>query len=370
MGGVEGFKLLVSIPLPGGLLRTVEQEEVEVEDDKEVEEESLRKKCLECRQEEERRERRRRWLPSSSSTSHYLLQSSNTIACRPSPHCPTPPRPPSCALHRAPPPTFQHSLPLRPRPQPLQRIVSTLLPRPPPRPSPQYLSTYHQSFAPRPAPPLIPNPTKFEGPTRPCLFTYLEEHGLLVVGLMSGELVVYLHQDRVAVVRWAPPSPSRLGLEPVVGLEHLQGWDPFYPELGGLGPSGQGGHGGQGPVSLMLGLAGEEAVVWRVVGAGLGVQARLVPRHGAGTLTCGVIARTLSTIFLGAASGNILAFPARLPPAAMGGHQVAGRCHLPRSPTTPCTATWAASCSSPPPASATPLSAWAPTGLPRWRGWR
>ena len=38
----------------------------------------------------------------------------------------------------------------------------------------------------------------------------------------------------------------------------------------------------------------------------------LVGKHGAGQLTCATLARQLATIFIGTASGNILAFPAQV----------------------------------------------------------
>lgn len=37
----------------------------------------------------------------------------------------------------------------------------------------------------------------------PCLFSYMEEQGLLLVGFSSGEVIVYKEGERREVLRWA-----------------------------------------------------------------------------------------------------------------------------------------------------------------------
>jgi hypothetical protein len=141
---------------------------------------------------------------------------------------------------------------------------------------------------------------------RPCIFAYLEEQGLLLVGLETGGVLLFRQQEACGELSLGPGA--------VVGLEGLPGWDPFSP----ASPR----EGEEGPPSLLLGLAGHTAAVWRVAGGRVGPQVALVARHGTGELTCGAPARALATLFLGAASGNILAFPARLPASSAGGTQV------------------------------------------------
>ena len=102
-------------------------------------------------------------------------------------------------------------------------------------------------------------------------------------------------------------------------MERLPAWDPFYPTPGDPGPR----EASETPlVSLFLCLAGEQAVVCRVEGEHIGPRVSLVARHGTSPFTCGAPARALATIFLGAASGNILAFPARVQATNAGGSQV------------------------------------------------
>ena len=102
-------------------------------------------------------------------------------------------------------------------------------------------------------------------------------------------------------------------------MERLPAWDPFYPTPGDPGPREP----NEAPlVSLFLCLAGEQAVFCRVEGEHIGPRVSLVARHGTSPFTCGAPARALATIFLGAASGNILAFPARVQANNMGGSQV------------------------------------------------
>ena len=114
-------------------------------------------------------------------------------------------------------------------------------------------------------------------------------------------------------------ASCRLGDAAVVGMERLPAWDPFYPRPGDLGQRNP----SEAPcVSLFLCLAGEQAVICRIEGEHVGPRVSLVPRHGTSPFTCGTPARALATIFLGAASGNILAFPARVQAANMGGSQV------------------------------------------------
>ena len=144
-------------------------------------------------------------------------------------------------------------------------------------------------------------------------------------------------------------------------MERLPFWDPFYPtpgEAGAREPS-------EAPlVSLFLCLAGEQAVFCRVEGEHIGPRVSLVARHGTSPFTCGAPARALATIFLGAASGNILAFPARVQANNVGGSQVVpadmcdedSRCRC-----TPCTATLVGCFSWPPLDWETPLSALALT---------
>ena len=48
----------------------------------------------------------------------------------------------------------------------------------------------------------------------------------------------------------------------------------------------------------------------------------LVGRHWTGQLTCATLARQLATIFVGTASGNILAWPARVEKAGTGGQDI------------------------------------------------
>ena len=87
-------------------------------------------------------------------------------------------------------------------------------------------------------------------------------------------------------------------------MEHTPGWDPFLPlnpmSLVPMTPS-----------SLVVCVSEEQAVCWRVR-EGLGDMVELQGRHWTGQLTCATMARQLATIFLGTASGNILAFPARI----------------------------------------------------------
>ena len=144
-------------------------------------------------------------------------------------------------------------------------------------------------------------------------------------------------------------------------MERLPFWDPFYPtpgEAGAREPS-------EAPlVSLFLCLAGEQAVFCRVEGEHIGPRVSLVARHGTSPFTCGAPARALATIFLGAASGNILAFPARVQANNVGGSQVVladicdedSRCRC-----TPCTATLVGFSCWPPLDWETPLSALALT---------
>ena len=102
-------------------------------------------------------------------------------------------------------------------------------------------------------------------------------------------------------------------------MERLPAWDPFYPTPGDPGPR----EASETPlVSLFLCLAGEQAVVCRVESEHIGPRVSLVARHGTSPFTCGAPARALATIFLGAASGNILAFPARVQATNAGGSQV------------------------------------------------
>ena len=102
-------------------------------------------------------------------------------------------------------------------------------------------------------------------------------------------------------------------------MERLPAWDPFYPTPGDPGPREL----NEAPlVSLFLCLAGEQAVFCRVEGQQIGPRVSLVARHGTSPFTCGAPARALATIFLGAASGNILAFPARVQANNVGGSQV------------------------------------------------
>lgn len=102
-------------------------------------------------------------------------------------------------------------------------------------------------------------------------------------------------------------------------MEKLPSWDPFYPAPGIPGPRESS---ETLVVSLFLCLAGEQAVIYRVEGEHFGPRVSLVARHGTSPFTCAAPARALATIFLGAASGNILAFPARVQAANMGGSQV------------------------------------------------
>ena len=103
-------------------------------------------------------------------------------------------------------------------------------------------------------------------------------------------------------------------------MERLPAWDPFYPTPGDPGPREST---SETPlVSLFLCLAGEQAVLCRVEGEHIGPRVSLVARHGTSPFTCGAPARALATIFLGAASGNILAFPARVQATKAGGSQV------------------------------------------------
>ena len=102
-------------------------------------------------------------------------------------------------------------------------------------------------------------------------------------------------------------------------MERLPGWDPFYPTPGDPGPREPR---EVLPVSLFLCLAGEEAVLCRVEGEHIGPRVSLVARRGTSPFTCGAPARALATVFLGAASGNILAFPARVQANNAGASQV------------------------------------------------
>jgi hypothetical protein len=85
-------------------------------------------------------------------------------------------------------------------------------------------------------------------------------------------------------------------------MEHVVGWDPFFTFTGSPNPS-----------SLLLCVYEEQASFWRVCGGTVEKHmVHLVGRHATGQLTCATLARQLSTIFIGTASGNILAFPARV----------------------------------------------------------
>ena len=102
-------------------------------------------------------------------------------------------------------------------------------------------------------------------------------------------------------------------------MERLPAWDPFYPTAGEPATRETG---EAPPVSLFLCLAGEQAVFCRVEGEHIGPRVSLMARHGTSPFTCGTPARALATIFLGAASGNILAFPARVQANNTGASQV------------------------------------------------
>ena len=143
MDGVEGFRLLLNIPLSG------EADNDAAEDEKEEEEKcgtaaaaaaaavaaaagtnQPAQDCVQCRLEDERRERQKRWMPPPSNLSPYLLQSSNSITSHQLNLCPPPPAAQSCSRlcprHCPPPhPSFQRSLPHPRRPQPSERIQPT-----------------------------------------------------------------------------------------------------------------------------------------------------------------------------------------------------------------------------------------------------
>ena len=84
-----------------------------------------------------------------------------------------------------------------------------------------------------------------------------------------------------------------------MSLDETAIWDPFFTFTGAT-PK---------PSSLILCLSEERAAFWRVAGGQVERHTvRLVGRHWTGQLTCATMARQLATIFIGTASGNILAF--------------------------------------------------------------
>ena len=89
-------------------------------------------------------------------------------------------------------------------------------------------------------------------------------------------------------------------------MDHNHGWDPFFT-YSALSSSPT-------TTSLMVCLSKEQAVFWRICEEVDEKQClvHLVGRHWTGQLTCVSLARQLATIFCGTASGNILAFPARI----------------------------------------------------------
>ena len=154
MAGVEGFSLLLTIPLSGEVENA---DAVDAEDEEEENCDSVGgpnltgQECSQCRFEDERRERQKRWMPPVSNLSKYLLQSSNSITnrqlnlCPPAPcsrlcprHCPPlpsqAPRPTFKSVGEpdyppAPHTSFQRSLPHPRRPQQSERIQPTFDPK-------------------------------------------------------------------------------------------------------------------------------------------------------------------------------------------------------------------------------------------------
>ena len=91
-----------------------------------------------------------------------------------------------------------------------------------------------------------------------------------------------------------------------MSLDHNPGWDPFFTYSAlTSSPTNS---------SLMVCLSKEQAVLWRICEEVDEKQylVHMVGRHWTGQLTCVSLARQLATIFCGTASGNILAFPARI----------------------------------------------------------
>ena len=129
MAGVEGFRLLLTVPLHGDADNGAVEDKKEEERDCDEANVTVHE-CTQCRFEDERRQRQKRWMPPASNLSKYLLQSSNNITNRQLSLCP--PTPVQictnlCARHCPPPPaqSFQRSLPHPRRPQQAERIQPT-----------------------------------------------------------------------------------------------------------------------------------------------------------------------------------------------------------------------------------------------------
>ena len=155
MDGVEGFRLLLTIPLSGEPDNDAPMESETEEDCDSVGAANVTgQECSQCRFEDERRERQKRWMPPASNLSKYLLQSSNSITNRQIDLCP-PALAPACSRlcprHCPPDPSsqvprptfksvgqpdfspphtsFQRSLPHPRRPQQSERIQPTFEPK-------------------------------------------------------------------------------------------------------------------------------------------------------------------------------------------------------------------------------------------------
>ena len=90
----------------------------------------------------------------------------------------------------------------------------------------------------------------------------------------------------------------------VVTVDSLAGWDPVFSVNVPFDPSGQWIFClGQEQAVARGGYCLDEPVPQRMV--------KFVAKHYTGHLTCLALARHLATLFIGTASGNILAFPAR-----------------------------------------------------------
>ena len=110
MDGVEGFRLLLTIPLSGEADNDASMDAETEEDCDSVEGANVTgQECSQCRFEDERRERQKRWMPPASNLSKYLLQSSNSITNRQINLCP-PALIPACSRlcpRHCPPPSSQ-----------------------------------------------------------------------------------------------------------------------------------------------------------------------------------------------------------------------------------------------------------------------